>query len=299
MRPHLELGYIGVEVADVASFGEFLTDVVGLVPGDPWPSGELTWRNDAKAHRIIVRQGQANDAVYLGLEAATPQVFEATAERIQAAGYDLSEGTAEEKRARQVTELVHTMAPWGIRVELVHGLEEGAGPFESPLVQAGFLTGQMGFGHAVFATPAFDEAHNFITAGLGFAQSDWLETEIGPGLPLEVHFYHCNPRHHSLAVAQAPFELPQKLHHIMVETNSQDDVGRAFDRAWQAGLGIANGLGRHDNDGMFSFYVVTPAGFQVEVGHGARVIGEDWAGDRRYDRISAWGHQPLNAGGSP
>ena len=125
------------------------------------------------------------------------------------------------------------------------------------------------------------------------AQSDWLEMEIAEGLELEVRFYHCNQRHHTLALAKAPFELPQKLHHLMVETNSRDDVGAAFDRAWTSGLGIPNGLGQHDNDGMFSFYVASPAGFQVEVGYGARTISDDWDDNRRYDRISAWGHQPL------
>jgi hypothetical protein len=44
---------------------------------------------------------------------------------------------------------------------------------------------------------------------------------------------------------------------------------------------------------MFSFYAVTPAGFQVEFGHGARVVGDDWRDDRRYSRISRWGHQPV------
>ena len=29
------------------------------------------------------------------------------------------------------------------------------------------------------------------------------------------------------------------------------------------------------------------------IGHGARVVTGDWDDDRRYDRISAWGHQPL------
>ena len=43
---------------------------------------------------------------------------------------------------------------------------------------------------------------------------------------------------------------------------------------------------------MFSFYVASPAGFAVEVGHGARTIGEDWDGSRHH-RVSAWGHQPL------
>jgi 3-methylcatechol 2,3-dioxygenase len=46
---------------------------------------------------------------------------------------------------------------------------------------------------------------------------------------------------------------------------------------------------------MFSFYVRSPAGFQVEVGHGARVVTDDWDDNHRYDRISAWGHQPLRS----
>jgi hypothetical protein len=117
--------------------------------------------------------------------------------------------------------------------------------------------------------------------------------ELAPGIVLEVRFFHCNARHHSLALARAPFELPQRLHHLMVETRDRDDVGRAFDRAFAAGLPLPNGLGRHDNDGMFSFYVQSPAGFQVEVGHGARQVTDPWTDDRRYDRISAWGHQPV------
>jgi hypothetical protein len=79
----------------------------------------------------------------------------------------------------------------------------------------------------------------------------------------------------------------------MFETNDRDDVGRAYDRAFAAGLTLPNGLGLHDNDRMFSFYVASPAGFQVEVGHGARQISEPWTEDRRYERISAWGHQPV------
>jgi hypothetical protein len=38
------------------------------------------------------------------------------------------------------------------------------------------------------------------------------------------------------------------------------------------------------------------ARFRVEFGHGARVVGDDWDDDRRYDRISRWGHQPVTRG---
>jgi 2,3-dihydroxybiphenyl 1,2-dioxygenase len=165
---------------------------------------------------------------------------------------------------------------------------------DSPLVPGGFVTKDQGFGHVVFVVPDLAAADRFARDALGFTQTDWLETDLG-GMPLTVRFYHCNPRHHSLAIGSLGIELPQKLHHVMVETVSQDNVGAAFDRAWHAGLPIANALGKHDNDKMFSFYVVTPAGFQLEFGYGARTVDEPWTENRQYDRISEWGHQPLQS----
>jgi 2,3-dihydroxybiphenyl 1,2-dioxygenase len=293
MRHQIELAYVGIEVPDPTALSPFLADVVGLVPGDPATGEALTWRNDGKAHRLIVQPGPANDAAFVGFEAVDDDAFDHVAARLRAAGHQLTDATGTELAARRVARMAHTAAPWGVRIELVQGLADAAAPYMSALVPGGFLTDGVGFGHAVFATAAFDESHDFLVDGLGLTQSDWLETEIAAGIELEVRFYHCNQRHHSIALAKAPFELPQTLHHLMLETNDRDDVGAAFDRAWATDLAIPNGLGRHDNDGMFSFYVASPAGFLFEVGHGARTITDDWADNRRYDRISAWGHQPL------
>ena len=253
----------------------------------------LAWRNDDRAQRVIVQPGPANDAVFVGFEAVDDATFDATLARLGAAGATPSEGSTADLAARKVRRLVRTSSPWGVDVELVAGLERAVTPFDSPSMPGGFLTDGVGFGHVVFATTAFEETDAFLRDGLGFEQSDWLSMEIAPGIALEVRFFHCNPRHHTIAIAKAPFDLPQRLHHVMFETNSRDDVGAAFDRAWASGLPIPNGLGRHDNDGMFSFYVASPAGFQVEIGHGARVITDGWDDNRAYDRISAWGHQPL------
>jgi 2,3-dihydroxybiphenyl 1,2-dioxygenase len=292
MRHDIELCYLGIEVPDPSSLDAFFGEVIGLMPGEAL-DGAATWRNDDKAHRLIVQTGEANDAVFIGFEAANDAAFEATADRLRAAGHDLAEGSDDELKRRRVDRLLSTASPWGVTVELVAGLATAPTRYESPLVPGGFLTEGVGFGHAVFATTAFGEAHGFLVDGLGLEQSDWLEMEIAADMELQVRFYHCNDRHHSVALARAPFDLPQVLHHVMVETNSRDDVGAAFDRVWSTDLAIPNGLGRHDNDGMFSFYVASPAGFQVEVGYGARVITDDWDGNRRYDQISAWGHQPL------
>ena len=103
---------------------------------------------------------------------------------------------------------------------------------------------------------------------IGLEQSDWMETDLG-GIPLTVRFYHCNPRHHSLALGSLPIELLQKLHHVMLETVSQDNVGLPSIVPSRRACRSPSALGKHDNDKMFSFYVVTPAGFQLEFGHGA------------------------------
>lgn len=289
----IELAYAAVEVADRGALASVLTDVVGLAPGDDTDRGERTWTDDAAVHRVLVAEGPGDDLVALGFEAADESAFAAVVARLAAAGFPTTEGDAARCRARRVARLAAVDAPWGSAVEVVLGLERRPTTPATPLVPGGFVTDGQGFGHAVVATTAFDDALRFATEGLGMAQSDWLETEIVEGVVLEVRFLHCNARHHTLALARAPFELPQTLHHLMVETQDRDDVGRAYDRAVAAGLPLPNGLGRHDNDHMFSFYLATPAGFQIEVGHGARRIVEPWSDDRRYDRISAWGHHPV------
>jgi 2,3-dihydroxybiphenyl 1,2-dioxygenase len=286
----LEIAYLGIEVPDPATLTGFFGDVIGLTAGEPTSNGGTSWRNDDKVHRVLVEPGSRNDASYLGFEAADEDRFEATLTRLRGAGQDIDESPAAERRVKR---LARTTAPWGIDVEIVLGLDRAEKPFASDLVPGGFLTDGVGFGHVVFATTNFDESHRFVTDGLGMRQSDWLEMEIAEGIELEVRFYHCNARHHTIALAKAPFDLPQALHHVMFETRDIDDVGAAFERARGAGLPIASGLGKHDNDEMFSFYVVSPAGFQVEVGYGARTVTEDWNENRRYDRMSRWGHQPL------
>lgn len=288
MQHRLELGHLVVEVPDPTALDPVFADVVGLAAG----SGAHTWRNDDHVDRVRIVEGPANDAVLVGFEARDAAVIDEIASALRALGAAVEQGDDPAGRPR-----AHTTAPWGVDVEITLGHDTAPEPYHSPLVPGGFLTDGVGFGHVVFATTAFDESDRFLVEGLGFGQSDWLEMEIAEGIVLEVRFYHCNPRHHTIALARAPFELPQRLHHVMFEMNDRDDVGHAFDRAWDAGLPIPNGLGRHDNDGMFSFYLETPAGFQIEVGTGAKVVTDDWDGNRRYDRISAWGHQPLRSAG--
>ncbi len=290
---NIELAYLAVEVADVEGVAAVLGGVAGMIPGASTDSA-TTWRNDDRAHRIIVSEGPADDATAIGFALPSGAAASEVADRLASLGYPIEIGSQADCEARRVDGLWRTVAPWGVPVEIVYGLAQHPEPFVSALMPGGFKTDGVGFGHCVFMVPNADDAHAFVVDGLGMRQTDWLDLTVAPGVTVSGRFYHGNSRHHTLALICPPGPpAPKKLHHVMVETNTSDDVGAAFDRAFAAGHPIPNGLGKHDNDKMFSFYTMTPAGFQVEVGFGAREVGPEWAENRAYDSISLWGHQPV------
>src|SRR4051812_13186756 len=69
MNHSLELGYLQIEVADPAALAPFLTDIIGLAPGEVTADGELTWSDDDALQRIIVSEGPRNDLAAVGFEA--------------------------------------------------------------------------------------------------------------------------------------------------------------------------------------------------------------------------------------
>jgi 2,3-dihydroxybiphenyl 1,2-dioxygenase len=289
----MQLGYIGIEVSDPGAFGQYLAGVLGLRHGHARPPQASTWRMDDKAHRVIVEHGPANDAAYAGFVVADRTEFDAAVAQLSRGGFRPLPGSAEEVTARGVDDLVYVQAPWGVRVEIARGLADAEEPFDSPLQPGGFLTGDLGMGHVVFYVPGgraeFVCADSFVVKGLGLKLSDYLEIDMG-GLSVSGNFYHCNERHHSLALIFMPVpEFPKKLDHIMIETVSMDNVGHAYDRALDANCPIMRDLGKHPNDKMFSFYSAGPGGLQFELGTGAVTVTDDWEVGK-YDRVSAWGH---------
>src|SRR5689334_16526383 len=119
MNHDVQLAYLGIEVPEPASLSTFFGDVIGLVPGEPAADGALTWRNDDKAHRVIVTPGPANDAAFIGFEAANAEVLGATVERLNAAGFAATD--AGDAAARRVEQITRVDAPWGTPVEIVTG----------------------------------------------------------------------------------------------------------------------------------------------------------------------------------
>ncbi len=283
------LGYLGFEVSDVAAWERFAVDMLGLLVSERRSDGSVAFRIDDQAQRIVVHPGARDDLVYTGFEVDDEVMLRRLSEGLNQAGFPTADLGDDVARARRVKRVYRVEDPNGVPIELFHGPERAADPFRSSLVPSGFITGNEGLGHVVFGTMDPQATERFYCELLGMRLSDRIETELAPGFSLLITFLHANPRHHTVAFAAAP--MPKRVHHFMLEVGAMDDVGQAYDRCLTAGIEIANTLGVHPNDRMFSFYARTPSGFDVEFGWGGRKIDDaTWKVDR-YDRMSIWGHR--------
>jgi biphenyl-2,3-diol 1,2-dioxygenase len=263
------------------------------MPGEPH-RGARRFRTDSQAWRISVQAGD-DDLAYAGFEVAGPAELGAARRRLCDGGVATADGDAELIRDRGVTQLVTCRDPDGLPVEIYFGPSERTeAPFVSPAGVSGFLTGDQGIGHVVLATPQIAKARAFYQDLLGFRLSDIIHMRFGPDVAFDMEFFHCNPRHHTIALV--PMPAPKRMHHFMLQANSIDDVGFALERAEAAEVPITSTLGRHTNDHMVSFYARTPSGFDVEFGYGARTVDDATWRIARHDKPSSWGHKHVSAG---
>jgi 2,3-dihydroxybiphenyl 1,2-dioxygenase len=280
-----QLAYIGIGVSDVARWKTFATDVLGLQAMDGDDGAALYLRMDEYHHRIVLYPTGEDDVRYIGLQAADHVAYEQGKAALRAAGVRVTAGTVEEIAERRVVDFVK-FETGRLPFELALGLTaRWDPPFRPGRAMSGFKTGALGFGHVVLRSENRDESVKLLTEALGFRISDYINTMV---------FLRCNPRHHSVAFQpsspNAPRSRDKKMWHFMLETESLDDVGTAMDLASRGGAPLATTLGRHTNDQMVSFYVVTPSGFEIEYGWGGRIVDDRVWQVQRHDRGTMWGH---------
>jgi extradiol dioxygenase len=284
------LGYLGVQTPDPASWEPFGTGVLGLAVSAKGDDGTLYLRADERKHRLAIHPGEDSRIRYAGWEVADEDAFTATTDRLDRSGVRWTEGRREECAARAVERFVRFCDPAGMPHEVFYGAVVTYDPFVPGRPMQGFVTGQQGLGHIVFIVPDAKVAHEFYTEAMGFRLTDIVDTAFHtPG-----YFYHCNSRHHSIAVLEGPGLAG--LHHLMLEVNELDDVGIAYDLVQTGGYPLSMKLGRHSTDQMLSFYVVSPAGFEIEYGWGGRQIDDETWHVVRADRGELWGHQIAGLG---
>jgi 2,3-dihydroxybiphenyl 1,2-dioxygenase len=286
-----QLGYLGLSVRDLNQWEQFAAQVLGLQPNGHDPDGALFLRMDDYHHRFIVHPTGNDDLAYIGWEVATEEGLEAMAAQLERAGVSVTAGTAEEAEARRVAGMIKFTDPSGMASEIFYGpLVNFDKPFQSPRAISGFKTGDQGLGHFVVSVDDFDRSLHFYRDVLGMRISDFVNISPVPKVKIKVGFFHCNPRHHTIAFAQMP-GMSRRLHHFMLQLQSLNDVGTTYDLCQAQEVPIVMKLGKHTNDHMVSFYLRTPSGFNVEYGWGAREVDDATWQVQVHTTGSIWGHQ--------
>lgn len=292
-----QLGYLGLNVSNIPEWERFATEVLGLQVASKAPNGSLYLRMDENHHRFILEQGDVDDIACIGWEVADQNALRELTAQLRDDGVAVTDGSAEDARARGVLELIRFKDPNNIASEAYCGPTMNfESPFRSPRPMEGFETGTMGMGHIVLRVDDSARSLHFYRDVLGMRISDFVDMRMRRGQavpPLTLTFMHCNPRHHTLAFGQIP--VRKRLLHFMLQVKSIDDVGSTLYLAQDRGIEISGSLGRHTNDHMVSFYMRSPSGFEVEYGYGARTVDDSTWKVQRHDAGSVWGHRGLGA----
>jgi 3,4-dihydroxy-9,10-secoandrosta-1,3,5(10)-triene-9,17-dione 4,5-dioxygenase len=291
------LGYLRIESADPGAWREFGLKILGMTEGSApkgrgREEGAVYLRMDDFPARLVIIPGSADRLLASGWEVRDAGALAVVGRALSDAGVPCKAGTDNELAARRVGSMLSTEDPAGHQLEFFCGAALDSRPSVSPYGNR-FVTGDLGLGHVVLPVPD-ETALGFYTEVLGFRLRDSMRMPAEffggqPGdPPVWFRFLGCNARHHSLALAPVPAEAG--LVHLMIETASLDDVGRALDRCGRRGATVSGSLGRHANDLMVSFYVRTPGGFDVEYGTDGRLVDDATWICRESTAVSLWGH---------
>ena len=290
------MGYVVIESAHLDRWTAFLEEGIGLHKQHV-DSNLIAFRMDEFQRRVMVTHGPAEDIAAVGWQLENKQVLETVLKRMQKHGIQCQASTPEQAAARGVKEYWSFLGPKRMVIEL----------FVEPLLSdeplnmlcSGFVTGEAGMGHMAITTRRAKDMRRFWEGIFDARYSDTIVEKMGSAV-VDIEFFRVNPRHHSVAIAQVRDlqmdPVRTKVQHINLLTRNIEDLTEAFLRCRRLGFEMAHEIGEHPNDREQSFYVMSPSGFEVEVGWNALEVDEATWEPTTYRGISLWGHKPEKRG---
>ena len=285
------LGYLVLDIAQHEQWRAFGENILGMdvtnIDRDC-----VGLRMDEHVWRIALRPSIRDEVAVIGWQVADAAALATTADTLTACGIKAQLHEDDGLCAlRGVDMLLAFEDPSGQTVEVFHTRQCDHLP-RCNAHEHGFITGELGLGH-IFSVVNNFQATCELYQRLNFRLSDHMADD-------KIRFYRCNPRQHSLALADASANLGMSpgFDHFMVEVDDMDAVGRARDRCAELRVPVEYELGRHTNDQMFSFYPRTPSGFSAEIGWGGLRVDEATWQVTEISQGSVWGHHKLSTDAS-
>jgi len=284
-----QLGYLVFNVSDIEAWRDLAVSVIGAEERYDSSSQSLGLRFDEQHHRITLCPAHNDSLVAIGWEVASLSELECVRKKVIEYGFGVTEATARELADRKVKAMFRFSDMDGFPIEIYYGPWIDEAPFRPSRPMSGFSCGALGVGHAVLVSKDAARSARFYQDVLGFSLTDYIVWD-----ELDAVFLHCNARHHSLALMNECYgNKSGDMNHIMLETLSLDDVGRAYDIVRSRRLPLVLSLGQHSNDRMISFYLKTPSGFSLEYGWGGVLVDDAVWRVKHYSTTKLWGHESV------
>ena len=278
------LSHIVIRSMKLDEWADYGVNILGMEVAER-SAERLCLRMDDRAYRLIIEQGPEEDLASAGWELDNQAELEAFVTHLRAQGINVGEAGEDLRRSRNVERLYLCDDPNGFVHEFGAGYKRLCQPFRSKVLVSAFRTGELGLGHFVPLTKDVETSEHFYENVLKLGVSGYMR----PNDDLKIVFFHSRTgRFHTLATANLP--MPKKIFHIGIEVMSLDDVGRALDRAQQAGITITASIGHHPNAKSVSFYMDGPSGFQFEILWNEIIIDREHWQVMTYQETSDWGH---------
>ncbi len=293
----VHMGYAVIESMQLAQWKLFLKQGLGLHLADD-TDGFQRYRMDSQACRLLVSKGKAEDIQTIGYQVADERSLACILSRFEERNMKLERHSDEEAQLRGVDEFYRLRGPKGLGIELYVNAHTGNQPLN--MLNSGFVTGSAGMGHVAMTSKQPVKVQRFFQEFFDARLSDRIHQPMPGGMTLDIAFLRLNERHHSVAIA-ATRELRldpirTKVQHMNLQVANMDDLSHAFRRCKDLGFEMAHEIGQHPNDLELSFYVITPSGFEMELGWDALAVDESRWTPADYPNISVWGHKPEKAG---
>jgi len=244
-----KLGYVALNVTDVARTTDFATRTFALENSGTGPAGEQFLACGQEHHDVVLYQSKEPGFVRGAWELESPGDVERAHAHYEALGLKPTWLAQEEKdvlglgvfpafRVREPTV--------GLCFEYYSKMTVRASVQPSPVTKFRHI------GHFGINVPNVREATEYAEANMGARASDILGNYLGTLMRMWP-----NPNHHSFAYLPAR-DGKKQFNHMAFMVESIDDIGKLFNRIENQGVKRAFGIGRHPTSGSIHLYIFDP-----------------------------------------
>ena len=254
------LGYVALNVSDLARSLAFYRDIVGLQEAGNVGAGTVLLRCSDSHHDVVLHQASVPGLRRVGWEMASTADLAAINAHLHSVNLAPRAVAAAEAEALGVTTAVRVSEPHtGAVFEYFCTMARASSSYQPTVARIARL------GHVVLTAADHAVTERFFREQLNFKVSDRIEGAVT--------FLRCfpNPLHHSLGLSKGSVN---RLHHVNFMVTDIDDIGRALYRLRKHDVPIVFGPGRHPPSESIFLYFLDPDGLTLEYSFGMEEFSE-------------------------